>query len=455
MPTTLKAPASQPVPKTPADFPLYAPGLPIIGPTMGVIRDPIDYHLAAYRQHGPIYRTSYLGSESLVIGGLDANEFVWSNSALWSYHDMRASFREEFGDKYLTPLDGDPHRRKRRRLNPAFRPDLLMGNAPAMSRVVRERLERLKGEKVELRLTCHRLLLNMTSQVLLGIDLDEEQLGDIILVEKDLLLGGLFGPARRLFFNRPKYLRAKRKVIEYLGRLVDERLAKPLRDDDRDTFSVALRSVPDGETPDRDELIGDLYLLLTGGLNSTANLALWTLMYLSFRPDWLAQIREEIAAVPPDRFTAMKQWPKIKATVMEIERMRPPTPINVLLPVEDFEFQNIRVKKGTPVTHVLCLTHFMSEIYDQPFEFRPERFLGETNYPAKAHAAFGGGAHMCIGMPLARLQVPLIIANIAANFDLEFTRPLSFQPRLSAALTPAQKSIPARFRPHAAPSTAS
>ena len=451
MPNTLEAPAAvQSAPKTPADFPLYAPGLPIVGPTLGVLRDPIDYHLSAYRQFGPVYRTSYLGDESLVIGGLEANEFVWSNSALWSYHDMRASFREEFGDKYLTPLDGDPHRRKRRRLNPAFRPDLLMGNAPGMSRVVRERLGALEGREVELRLVCHKLLLNMTSQVLLGLQLDEKMLDDIILVERDLLLGGLYGPARRLFFSRPWYRRAKRRVIAYLGQLVDDRLQKPLREDDRDTFSVALRSIPEGERPNREELIGDLYLLLTGGLNSTANLALWTMMYLYHRPDWLAQIREEIAAVPPDQFTAMKQWPKIKATVMEIERMRPPTPINVLLPVEDFVFQNIRVKKGTPVTHVLCLTHFMEEIYDRPFEFRPERFLGETDYPAKAHAAFGGGAHMCIGMPLARLQVPLIIANVAANFDVEFAGKMSFQPRLSAALTPAQKSIPGRFRPHAA-----
>ncbi len=421
---------------------------------MGVIRDPIDYHLSAYRQYGPIYRTSYLGSESLVIGGLEANDFVWSNSALWSYHDMRAAFREEFSEKYLTPLDGETHRRKRRRLNPAFRPDLLMSNAPAMSHVVRERLGRLEGREVELRLECHKLLLNMTSRVLLGIDLDEKQLDDIILVEKDLLLGGLFGPMRRLFFNRPKYLRAKRRVIAYLGRLVDERLAKPLRDDDRDTFSVALRSVPEGEKPDRDELIGDLYLLLTGGLNSTANLALWSLMYLHRRPDWLAQIREEVATVPPDQFSAMKQWPKIKATVMEIERMRPPTPLNVLLPVEDFEFQNIRVRKGTPVTHVLCLTHFMEEIYERPFEFRPERFLGDTNYPAKAHAAFGGGAHMCIGMPLARLQVPLVIANIAANFDLEFSGKLSFQPRLSAALTPSQRHVPVRVLPRSSGHTA-
>jgi cytochrome P450 len=440
--TTLTTPL---VLKTPTDFPMFAPGLPWIGPTLELVKDPIAYHLEARKQCGPIYRTTFWGEPTLCFGGLEVNEFVWQNSDLWDYSITRAGFGEEFGKTYLTQLDGKPHAKKRRRLNPSFRPEFLMSASQAMNQVVQDRVGAMVGQTTDLRALCHRLLLNMTSRALLKYDIVPEMEDAIVSVEKDLLLGGLFGPARRLWFNRPSYRSLKKKVIGLLGELVDQQLAKETQPDDM--FGLAIKSQPEGEPPlTREELIGDLYLLMTGGLNSSANLTLWSMLYIYSRPDWLAQLREEVAAVPPEAFTQMKQWPKIKATALEIERLRPPTPVNTLIPARDFEFQGVAIKKGTPVTHFLALTHFLPEIYEDPQSFKPERFLGETNYPAKAHAAFGGGAHMCIGMPLARMQMPLILANFIHRYDLNFEFTPSFKPRLSAALTPTEKVLPTTIR---------
>jgi cytochrome P450 len=425
--------------KSPKDFPLYAPGESVAGPTMGLLEDPIGYHLEAYRQFGPTYRTTFWGEESLCLSGLEANEFIWRNSDLWNYSLTRASFREEFGEDYLTQLDGRRHKKKRVRLNPSFRPDFLMSGSPQMNAVVLEDVEKVVGQIVDLRQVCYRLLLHMTSKGLLGLEVPEAAEKAILQVEHDLLFAGLTGPARRSWFERPIYQQAKVVVVEYLGSIVDEWTAQPEKAPEMYKLGT---KVPEGEPPlSREELTGDLYLLLTGGLNSTANLILWTLMQVYHRPDWLAQLQAEVEAVPPAQFTAMKQWPKIKATIQEIERLRPATPVNVLIPAADFEYQGIAFKKGEPVTHFLVLPHFLPEIYEQPAGFRPERFLGDTAYPAKAQATFGGGAHMCIGMPLARLQSPLILANIVLNYEIAFMKKPSFRAKLAAALTPADDRI--------------
>jgi len=434
--------------RTPADFPLYAPGAPGRGPTLAVNRDPVGYHLKAVELHGPIYRTTYHGVESLCIGGLEANEFVWRNSALWDYGVTRASFLEQFGTNYLTGLNGEPHKDKRRRLNPAFRPDFLLAAHPKMSATVRSRIGAVAGRPVELRQLCHSLLLNMTAESLLGLAVPLAMQRAIIRVERDLLLGGGKGPGREAWFKRPVYLRAKEKVVAYLGRLAERWMADPATAPEM--FQAILREPAEDEAPlTRNELLGDIYLLLTGGLNSTANVTLWTLMYVYSNPEWLAQLRAEIQAVPPERFTSMKDWPRIKATVLEVERLRPPTPINTLIPVADFEYQGIAIRKGWPVTHFLSLTHFLPEIYQDPGRFRPERFLGDVTYPPKAHAAFGGGAHMCIGMPLARLEVPLILANILPRYDLTFRGVPSFAARHGAALTPRERGLWATLQPRA------
>jgi len=448
----VSAPPSPPSPasRTPADFPLYAPGHPYWGPTRGLIRDPIGYHLKAYRTLGPIYRTTYHGKESLVLGGLEANDFIWRNSALWDYNVTRASFREQFGTTYLTGLNGDEHKRKRRRLNPAFRPEFLASASPGMIRTARQHFAAKAGKTFDLRYFCHELLLMMTAEALLGLTVPPALRRAIIRVERDLLLGGGQGPGRTAWFQRPGYLRDKQKVVDFLASLVDRWSADPASAPDM--YRAVIRPPEEGEQPiSRTELIGDVYLLLTGGLNSTANLVLWSCLYLYHRPDWLAQLREEIAGAPPEQFTGMRQWPRIKATVQEIERLRPPTPVNTLLAAADFEFQGIAVPKGTALTHFMALTHFLPEIYPEPEAFRPERFLDEQAYPSKAHAAFGGGAHMCIGMPLARLEVPLILATLLPAFDLAFARRPSFRGRHSAALTPEDRRIPVTLQPRPAP----
>ena len=438
-------PAQPAVPlRTPKDFPLYAPGFPLVGPTLGLLRDPIGYHRAAYRKYGTTYRTNFLGSESLCLSGMDVNEFVWRNSELWNYGVTRAAFGEEFGPEYLTQLDGQRHKKKRVRLNPSFRPDFLMSGSAKMVATARENLCEVAGQTLDLRQFCYRLLLRMTTKGMLGLDLPGETEDAILRVEKDLLLGGLFGPARRLWFNRPVYRRAKKRVMSFLGAMVEKWTSDP--DNAPEMFKLVLRT-PTGEAPpSAEELIGDLYLLITGGLNSTANLILWTLMYVYHRPDWVQELQAEVAAVPPEQFSAMKQWPKIKATILEVERLRPATPVNVLIPMTDFEYGGIAFKKGQPVTHFLVLPHYQPEVYEEPEEFRPERYLGDKVYPGKAHATFGGGAHMCIGMPLARLQSPLILASVIQEYAVDFLGKPSFVGRLSAALTPSDKAIMATIR---------
>jgi cytochrome P450 len=429
--------------RLPRDFPRYVPDPAFAGSTVSVLQDPIGHHLRAHRQFGPIYLTSFWGRESLCLGGAEVNDFVWRNSGLWDYSITKASFREEFGDEYLTQLDGLKHKKKRMRLNPSFRPDFLMRSAGKMGATCLEDLEAEVDQPIDLRAFAYRLLLRMTTKGLLGLEIPKETEDAILLVENDLLLGGLLGPARGLWFSRPRYRRAKMAVVEFLGELIDRWTIEPERTPEM--FKSAM-NVPEGEPPlGRDELIGDLYILMTGGLNSTANLMMWLLMQVGDRPAWLAELRAEVEAVPPAQFTAMKQWPKIKSTILEVERLRPATPQRTLIPATDFEYEGIAFRKGEPLTHFIVLPHFLPENYEEPEEFRPERFLGETAGSPKGHATFGGGPHMCIGMPLARLQSPLILANTLLNYEVEFLSKLSFKAKLGAALTPVEDVIPVRL----------
>ena len=113
--------------------PLYAPGLPGLGPARAFFRDPLGFHVDAYRRCGAIYRIRLFGRTTLVLAGIEANRFVWENDSLWDFGASGAIFRENFGPTYLTQLDGEAHAKKRRRMQSGFRPQALLALAPAMS----------------------------------------------------------------------------------------------------------------------------------------------------------------------------------------------------------------------------------------------------------------------------------------------------------------------------------
>lgn len=59
-----------------------------------------------------------------------------------------------------------------------------------------------------------------------------------------------------------------------------------------------------------------------------------------------------------------------------------------------------------------------SEVYPEPFAFRPERFLGPAPAPDPDYA-FGFGRRICVGQHLALTSTYVLAANMLALFDIE------------------------------------
>ena len=71
---------------------------------------------------------------------------------------------------------------------------------------------------------------------------------------------------------------------------------------------------------------------------------------------------------------------------------------------------------------MLSLMHFDESIYEEPFQFKPQRWL-EHNYPRQAHGTFGGGSHVCLGMNVARIQMPITLGFLLSKFDFTVIKP--------------------------------
>lgn len=426
------------------DIPIYRTGMPLVGPTRRFNTDPLTFHLEPYRKLGSIYRMQLFHRQRVVLAGIEANDFVWRNNDLWRYSEQRRVWREGLSSTYLLQLDGEPHRKKRRRITPAFTFEALQATMPLMSRAFHAEMQTLPATPVDLRDLCSRLIICMIGQSLCQMDVTRERQAALTKLEFNVLIGNILGPLRSLWYRRPAFHRVKRDWIALIDQMLIERERSSSTDED--LLSLMLKAYPPSEPPiSQEELAYDLFLLLEAGWETTAYLLLWTLMYVYHDPVWLEELRAEMQEHPPETLTHLSAWPKLNATVIEVERLRPPVPYNDLIPAHDFEYQGFRVPKSALILHASALTHFLPELYADPLDFKPQRFLDGAGCPAKAHATYGGGAHYCLGQPLARVLVQQALAHLLCDYQLVFETKPSFRFAMPGVIAPIERSLMARI----------
>lgn len=180
--------------------------------------------------------------------------------------------------------------------------------------------------------------------------------------------------------------------------------------------------------------------LFAGQLNSGINAA-WILVYLANKPYWLDRVRDEVNSVA-DRYSPDKSLP-LKERLMQvpIEAWEGEFPIidiclkdSIRLQLSGTAFRrNISGhdiplnKEGTEiipkdafVTYAAGDAHYNPDIYENPDEWDPSRYLPERAEDKKRlYGWFGWGVsrHPCLGMRFAKLENNLIVSFFVAYFE--------------------------------------
>ena len=155
--------------------------------------------------------------------------------------------------------------------------------------------------------------------------------------------------------------RMKKEVFAELERILDERLRSSEEPDDNLT-AIIKASRETGQTVSRWELINTIYLILLAGIHNTSNLIHWCLLYLSSDPAWARELRDELSQWDTANFKGMNQFPRLKATIQEVQRLRLGAIIHRLTAARDFEFDGYLVPRGAEIIHVNTLVHFLDSV---------------------------------------------------------------------------------------------
>ncbi|HEY1687763.1 MAG TPA: cytochrome P450 [Solirubrobacteraceae bacterium] len=178
----------------------------------------------------------------------------------------------------------------------------------------------------------------------------------------------------------------------------------------------------DGSFTD-DEIVGNVFVILLAGEDTTAHTLAWTLWLLGPRPDIQRQIAEEATAalgqdtVPRDYETA-ENLPYTDAVLQESMRLRSVTGALPLEPIHDVTICDTHIPADTRL--VLLMRYVCRAAAGATNEFLPERWIedNESTRPTK-HLSFGAGPRFCPGRNVAMLESKAVLAMIARNFDVQ------------------------------------
>jgi cytochrome P450 len=231
----------------------------------------------------------------------------------------------------------------------------------------------------------------------------------------------LVGLATRRFGGRGPWARFEgqlREVDELLFAEIAEHRSKPDLEQRHDILSMLMRAeFEDGGTMSDKELRDQLMTLLLAGHETTATALAWTFDLLLRHPQPLARLRDELAA-GEDEY--------LRATITESLRLRPVLPLAGRRLSTELVADGLELPAGTDVSPAIWLTHTRADLYEDPFAFRPERFLdaGPDTY---GWIPFGGGIRRCIGASFAEFEMRIVLREVLTRCDLHKASPLPEQ----------------------------
>ncbi|MBM5815167.1 MAG: cytochrome P450 [Cyanobacteria bacterium K_Offshore_surface_m2_239] len=372
--------------------------------------------------------------------------------------ELNAIFSPLLGPQSVIGLSDDPHRRMRQLLMPPFHGERMRSygevidaitaaeadgwplDAPVAARGAMQRISMRVILRAVFGLREGERLERLEQGLVTLLDTSSQPLSTLLIfvgaLQKDL---GPLSPWGR-------FLRRRQAVDDLLYAEIAERRAHPERRGD-DILSLLLDARDaEGQGLTDGELRDELMTLLVAGHETTATALSWALHWLATRPEVQRRLREELreARTAPDapvELATLLRLPYLQAVCHETLRIYPVGMITFPRRLETpLTLGGHPLEAGTVVMGCIFLAHRREEVFADPEEFLPERFLANSFSPS-TFLPFGGGSRRCIGMAFALFEMKAVLSELLRRFTVEI------DPRTPLPVRPERRGLTSGISP--------
>ena len=353
------------------------------------------------------------------------------------------------GNNGLILLDGSHHKHQRKLLMPALHGHRIQAYGQRICDLTEKVMfQQRQGKHFPVYSTVQVITLQVLLEVWLGLHQGEryQQLRQVITSLMDFARSPLWEicasfPSLQKDLGQWSpwgyFLHLRRKFDQLLFAETNDR-RQQAGTSCNDILSELLLARDEADEPLTNQELRDmLQTLLLGGRDAAATAIAWALYWIHRLPAVRDKLLKELDSLgdSPDPMSIV-QLPYLTAVCNESLRLSSTQPVTLPRRVESpVKLMDYELDPGTVLRACIYLTHQRQDLYPEPKQFRPERFL-ERQFSPYEFLPFGGGVRRCPGDALAMFEMKLVLATLVSNYQLALTDQKSVKPQRRGANFP-------------------
>ena len=399
------------------------------------VENPIPVINDAMSKYGATYYTRIVGGRKIVMtSDPDVIQHVLQkNHKNYSKSELQTDSLGRYIGNGLLTANGQYWLRQRRLIQPSFYKaklaelvDIMNAEVLAYSKSLEKRI--VKPELyVNVSDEMMELTLRIVSKSLFSTGISDEQIKELGAKFTELQ-EFIIKEVRQPVFNWWRKYSGQTKRAHNLAEEVKDILRKVIHDrktsgeNQGDLLDMLIHSQYEdtGEHMTDQQILDEALIIFTAGHETTANALAWCIYLLSKHPEvttkLLYEYNEKI-----DRSISIESLMTAEYSQMilsETMRLYPPAWILDRVAHEDDQIKNVKIGKNDLVGIYVYGTHRHPSIWENPDQFKPDRFKKENylNLHSYAFHPFGGGPRLCIGNHFATMEMQMSIFSLMDRF---------------------------------------
>jgi cytochrome P450 len=387
-------------------------------------RDPLGFLSTHQRRYGDIFtiRFPFFGRVVYVARPDLVKEVFTGSPADFHAGEANATVLEPaLGPNSVLTLDDEPHMRQRKLLLPPFHGERIQRYGELIVEMTRQEMKSWPlDEPFAMRPHTQRITLAVIMRAVFGVHDEDRLVSFERLIEDFARRVGVITSFPMLRRNLgpgspwPRFLRSRAALDEFIYEEIKLRRVEPGHEERDDVLSLLLEARDEDGNPMSDEELRDeLVTVLGAGHETTATGLAWAVELLNHNPAVLAKLRDSLAAGEEDYLGAtVKEVLRARPVIVDVARkLKAPATIG-----------GYELPAGTFALAAIAALHYREDVFPQPDEFRPERFL-EGKADNYAWIPFGGGIRRCIGAAFAEYEMRTILREFVERAELRPATP--------------------------------
>lgn len=332
-----------------------------------------------------------------------------------------------FGKGLLTS-EGDFWLKQRRLVQPAFNRQRIASYAAVMVESTQAMLQRWQpGATCDIYPELMQLTLDIAAKTLFGAEAAAAapEVGEALFLLQDnfqhrlnrLLPLPMWLPTPENLHLR----RVIRRLDAIIYRFINQRRHDGQARGDLLSLLLAARDEDDGSRMSDQQVRDEAMTLFLAGHETTALALSWAWFLLSQNPAVEDRLASEVRQVLGGRLPAVEDVPRlsyVEKVVVESMRLYPPAWVIGREATRDCVIGGFHTPRGTTLLMSQWVLHHDARFFEEPYQFRPERWTDTftRQLPKFAYFPFGGGPRLCVGKDFAMMEMVLVLAAIAQRF---------------------------------------